>query len=129
MTPQNSELLAQFEACDVDPAQFGHRQHIQAAYEMLHRYSFLDASAKYAQAINTIATRAGAPEKFNVTITFAFLSLIAERIYVTGQSSFEQFLAENEDLLSRGALDKWYSSEQLQSEFARTHFLLPGRAA
>ena len=129
MTIKYSELLTQFEAFEVNPAEFGHHQHIQVAYEMLHKYGFLDASAKYANAINTIATNAGAPEKFNVTITFAFLSLIAERIHNTKQSTFEEFLAQNEDLLSKGALDKWYSNEQLESDFARTHFLLPSRAA
>ena len=129
MTIKYSELLTQFEAFEVNPAEFGHQKHIQVAYEMLHKYGFLDASAKYANAINTIATNAGAPEKFNVTITFAFLSLIAERIHNTKQSTFEEFLAQNEGLLSKGALDKWYSNEQLESDFARTHFLLPNRAA
>lgn len=129
MTIQYSELLTQFEAFDVNPAEFGHRQHVQVAFEMLHKYSYLDACAKYANAINTIATNAGAAEKFNVTITFAFLSLIAERVHANPQLNFEAFLAQNPDLLSKGALDKWYSSEELGSEFARTHFLLPSKAA
>ncbi|MGI9271522.1 MAG: hypothetical protein ACR2QT_07100 [Woeseiaceae bacterium] len=130
MTREYSELLTQFEAFEVNAAEFGHRQHVQVAYEMLHKYAYLEACAKYANAINTIATNAGAPDKFNVTITFAFLSLIAERINsTTNWSSFEEFLAQNEDLLSRNALDKWYTSEQLQSDFARTHFLLPDMAA
>jgi len=130
VTREDSELLTQFEAFEVNAADFGHRQHVQVAFEMCHKYSYLDACAKYANAINTIATNAGAPEKFNVTITFAFLSLIAERIHGTTKwSSFEEFLAQNEDLLSKNALGKWYSSEQLQSDFARTHFLLPNKAA
>jgi hypothetical protein len=129
MTIEYSELLTQFEALELNPAEFDHQQHVQVAYEMLHKYSFLDASAKYAKAINTIATNAGAPEKFHLTITLAFLSLIAERIHTTKQSNFEEFLAENEDLLSKGVLSKWYSDEQLNSELARTHFLLPNMAA
>lgn len=129
MKIEHSELLAQFEAFEVNPAEFGHREHVQVAYEMLHKYEFLDASAKYAQVINTMATKAGVPEKFNVTITLAFLSLIAERIHTTEQSSFEEFLAKNEDLISKEILSKWYSTEQLNSDFARTHFMLPSRAA
>ena len=130
MTEEHSELLTQFEAFEVDAAKFGHRQHVQVAYEMLHKYRYVEACTRYSNAINTIATNAGAPEKFNVTITFAFLSLIAERIHRTTKwSSFEEFLAQNEDLLSKNALGQWYSSEQLQSDFARTHFLLPNRAA
>ncbi len=129
MTIQYSALLTQFEALEVNAAEFGHRQHIQVAFEMLHKYSYIEACAKYSNAINTIATNAGASDKFNVTITFAFLSLIAERIHGTSWSSFEEFLSRNEDLLSRDALGKWYSNEELQSDFARTHFLLPSKAA
>lgn len=128
MTIEYSELLAEFEALAVNPAEFGHLQHIQVAYEMLHKYSFLDASAKYASSINTIATNAGAPEKFHMTITLAFLSLIAERIHTTKQSNFAEFLEKNEDLLSKEVLSKWYSDEQLNSDLARTHFLLPNLA-
>jgi hypothetical protein len=129
MKPQYSELTMQFEAHEVDASTFGHKEHVLVAYEMLHKYSFLDASTRYAKAINTIATKAGAPEKFNMTITLAFLSLIAERVHTTTHSSFEGFLQENNDLLSKNVLRKWYSDAQLHSDFARTHFLLPTKAA
>jgi len=129
MTHRDSELLRKFEAYEVDAAAFGHRQHVQVAFEMLHKYSYLDACAKYANAINTIATRAGATDKFNVTITFAFLSLIAERVHSNPGLDFEAFLAENADLMAKNALDRWYSSEDLRSDFARRHFLLPRQSA
>jgi hypothetical protein len=122
-------LLTQFEALEVDPAEFGHREHLQVAFEMLHKYGYLDASSRYANAINTMATNAGAADKFNVTITFAYLSLIAERMHADPQLDFEAFLANNPDLMSGSALDRWYSSEELASDFARTHFLLPGKVA
>ena len=43
MTIECSELLRQFEAFEINPAEFGHRQHVQVAYEMLQKYSFLQA--------------------------------------------------------------------------------------
>lgn len=129
-TNHESELLRQFEAGGIEPGTFGHREHLQVAYEMLHKYPYPRACAEYAEAIAAIAENAGSPEKFNVTITFAFLSLIAERIHAAGgYSNFDAFLARNEDLESPNALSRWYSSEQLRSDFARTHFLLPTRAA
>lgn len=128
MTFVNSRLLTEFEAFSVDPAEFGHREHLQVAFEMLHKYGFVNAFARYANGIDTIATNAGAPEKFNVTITLAFLSLVAERIYGTAGTSFEAFMARNESLLARDALTRWYSHEELASEFARSHFLLPNSA-
>lgn len=129
MTKQRPELLTQFEALEIDAAEFGHPQHVQVAFEMLHKYSYIEACTRYSNVINTIATNAGASDKFNVTITFAFLSLIAERIHGNSWSGFEEFISQNEDLLSKDALDKWYSNEELQSEFARTHFLLPSKVA
>jgi len=130
VTIQYSDLLTQFEAFNVNVAEFGHRQHVQVAFEILHKYNYIDACAKYSNIISTIASNADAADKFNVTITFAFLSLIAQRINGTANwSDFEEFLKQNEDLLSKDALEKWYSSEELQSDFARTHFLLPGKAA
>ena len=130
MKIEYSELLRQFEAGEIKAGEFGHREHVQVAFEMLNKYPYLEACTRYANTIDALATRAGVPQKFNVTITFAFLSLIAERIHETrGWSSFDEFLERNDDLLSMEALRKWYSDEELQSEFARTHFLLPSKAA
>ena len=127
--PQYSKLTRQFERHELDPESFGHIEHVRVAYEMLLRYGFIDALGRYASAIDSIATRAGAPDKFNVTITLAFLSLIAERIYKTDPSDFDQFLALNADLGSSRVLGKWYSRADLLSDFARTHFMLPNQAA
>jgi hypothetical protein len=127
MTTQCSELTRQFERHEVDASSFGHVEHVQVAYEMLQRHSFLDASTRYAEAINSIAIKAGAPEKFNVTITLAFMSLIAERLHQSKHANFEQFLELNEDLKSSRVLNRWYTKEQLKSDFARNHFLLPNK--
>lgn len=127
--PCYSKLTQQFEKYDLGLDSFAHVEHVQVAFEMLHRYGFLDACTRYASAIHSIATRAGAPDKFNVTITLAFLSLIAERIYKTDCADFDSLLAQNADLRSSRVLGKWYSKDELMSDFARTHFLLPNKAA
>ncbi len=122
--------LNQFEALKISPEEFGHLDHVEAAYEMLQKYPFIEACTKYASIIKIMATNAGAPEKFNVTITFAFLSLIAKRIEESAECvNFNQFLGQNADLRSISALDPWYTKEQLRSDFARTHFLLPDKVA
>jgi hypothetical protein len=120
-----SKLTQQFEAQDIDPASFRHSDHILVAYEMLNRYDFLSTSQKYSETIKAMATKAGVPEKFNLTITLAFLSLIAERIHNTPHSNFEEFLSQNEDLKAKNLLEKMYSTERLQSDLARKMFLLP----
>lgn len=126
---KQSELLRRFEAHDVEAATFDHEQHVRVAFEMLARYGFLEASTRYIAAIQAIATEAGVPEKFNMTITLAFLALIAERASRSVDCDFDEFIAWNPDLLSRTVLDRWYSAERLQSDLARRQFLLPGKVA
>ena len=130
MNIEYSELLRRFERLEIQAGHFSHRDHVQVAFEMLHKYPYLEACTRYAGTISEFATNAGVPRKFNVTITFAFLSLIAERIHEKpGWPGFDEFIARNEDLLSKGALQTWYTDEELHSEFARTHFLLPKKVA
>lgn len=129
MSRDYRELMRSFEGLDINPKDFGHEDHVGVAYEMLRSYDFLDASTRYSECINTIATRAGAAQKFNTTITLAFLSLIAERMRATSHGSFEHFIAQNQDLLSKDVLSKWYSTERLESDLARTVFLMPDLAA
>ena len=114
-----------FERCEIDASDFGHIDHIGVAWDMLHRYDFLEASLRYSRCIDTIATRAGAGQKFNTTITLAFLSLVAERMKQGPDGSFDEFIARNEDLLAPGVLDRWYSAERLGSDLARSVFLMP----
>ena len=129
MTVDYVELTKSFEVCDIDAGTFTHCDHVGVAYEMLCTYSFLDAVTKYANCINVIATRAGAAQKFNVTITIAFLSLIAERIKLTEHDTYQDFIAKNPDLLSADVLQRWYSADRLQSDLARKVFLMPDTRA
>ncbi len=125
MSKNYVELTKAFEACDIDASAFGHIDHLGVAYEMLRHYDFLSASAKYADCINTIATKAGAARKFNTTITVAFLSVMAERMEAKRAKSFEEFISQNQDLVSGNILEKWYTPERLQSDLARSVFLMP----
>lgn len=119
------ELARSFEARSLDATAFRHRDHVGVAYEMLRSYDFMEASARYAEGLRFLATSAGAPDKFNATITLAFLSLIAERMRTTEHADYDGFISRNRDLLSKDVLEKWYTSERLRSDLARSVFLLP----
>jgi len=128
MSGNQSELLRSFEARDLDAGGFRHLDHVAVAYEMLRKYDFMVAAAKYADNIRALADKAGARNKFNATITFAFMSLIAERMATTAHDGYEDFIARNRDLGSKQILSKWYAPERLQSDLARTIVLLPDAA-
>ncbi|CAM2009201.1 hypothetical protein [Acanthopleuribacter pedis] len=114
-----------FEAGRIAAETFTHVDHLGVAWDMLGRYDFLTAAAHYATGIQQLATRAGVPEKANLTITLAFLSLIAERRITSPAKSFETFLSANPDLCDRNPLRHWYTPERLNTPLARTVFLLP----
>lgn len=125
LTAGDAALLGRFEALEIDPGEFGHREHVAAACAMLRRYPFVEAAARYARTIRTMAERAGASQKFNVTVTLAFMDIIAERIQRGGFADCESFLARNPDLLDKNLLGQWYSPERLRSPQARSAFLMP----
>ena len=129
MTENGSDLLAKFEAFELSPKEFGHRQHTEVAYEMIRKYGFLKTMSKYPADIKRFATNAGAPKKFHVTMTLALLSLIAERMNGSEATDFDAFITANADLLERDVLSSWYTEARLNSDAARTQFLLPDRSA
>ena len=129
MSVEVSELTRLFESGQIDPESFSHESHLLVAYDMLRKYDFMDAATRYVQGIKSLAESVGVPEKVNITVTLAFLSVIAERITQSHHSDFERFLEENSDLLSRNLLKNWYTDDQLASDLARTSFVMPAKAA
>lgn len=123
----SATLYDQFEARTIDAVTFRHERHIAVAWEMLRRHDFLTAITRYATGIREIAEAAGASDKFNLTITLAFLSLIAERM--TDEDSYAEFMAGNPHLMSSSVLQQMYSDDRLTSGKARTGFLMPDRVS
>ncbi|MBL4756639.1 MAG: hypothetical protein JKY32_03045 [Rhizobiales bacterium] len=72
-----------------------------------------------------MATKAGAPKKFNLTITIAFMSLIAERMAACDHEGYEDFMSLNLDLMAKDLLEKQYTPTRLYSDLARSVFLMP----
>ncbi len=63
--------IERLESGTIEPGTFGHREHLQAAWEVLGAGPFLESAARYARAIERFATAAGAAEKFHLTVTVA----------------------------------------------------------
>ena len=119
------DLVERFERLQIPPGAFRHRDHVEAAYGMLRKYPFIEATARYARTIQTMAENAGAYTKFHVTVTIAFMAIIAERMESSPHDDFEDFCARHPDLFSPELLRRFYSAERLQSELARKVFVLP----
>lgn len=122
-------FLESFLAGEIRPKDFRHADHVRAGYELLARHEFLDAAAIYSRVLKQMTARAGKPEAFHLTVTLAFLSVIAERMEAQSHASFADFARANPDLMDRALLSRWYRPERLNAMAARRGFLLPDPAA
>lgn len=127
-TATEDELLA-LETGALDPAMFPHREHVRLGYEMLGRYPFGEAVARFSRGLRLLAAKAGRPEVYHETITVAFLALVGERRIRAKHAGWGEFETNNGDLLDKRCLEQWYDSEQLGSALARQTFCLPGPRA
>lgn len=127
MPPQEETpvTLADFEAGRADAATFGHREHVRMTYELLERYTFPEALFRLSKGLRRLAANAGVPEKYHETITVAFLAVIGERRVERRCADWEEFAAQNPDLLQKELLAEIYAPEVLNSPLARETFLLP----
>jgi hypothetical protein len=120
-----TEELRAFEDGALDPEQFPHSEHIRFAYEMLERYPFGETVTRFSRGLKLLAAKAGRPEIYHETITVAFLALLGERKAAGCYADWDEFRANNSDLLDKRCLEKWYGKEQLASDLARRTFCLP----
>jgi len=120
-----ADELEDFAAGRLPPGRFGHRDHVRLAHGMLARHGFEGALARYAAGLRAATRAAGAPEKFNLTVTIAFLALIGERMEAAPGEGWEAFERANPDLMDPACLTRWYGRDRLSSPAARRTFLLP----
>ncbi|MFQ5563701.1 MAG: hypothetical protein ACE5FO_09045 [Parvularculaceae bacterium] len=107
---------------------FKHEDHVKAAFLLLKRKPFLEAAQIYAAGLKRLTAEAGRPEKFNMTVTLAYLSAIAEHIANNPDADWEDFIACHEALLDKTLLLRWYDAKRLWSDAARQTFLMPEAA-
>ena len=118
--------LADFVAGRMSVQGFDHRTHVQAGFTLLRENSFAEAAQAYARSVTRMATAAGHPEKFHMTITLAMLSAIAERM-PDDRADFDTFADQHPELFDRAFLLNHYTKERLECPLARQTFLLPDR--
>lgn len=139
----DDELVTRFEALDLAPAAFGHREHVRLAYAMLADLGdFGEAAVRYRRALRAFAAHVGAPGKYHETLTWAYLALVHERMFELYRErgidaderdartsvSSEELLARFPDLADHksGALAKYYDVKAIAaSPTARAVFVLP----
>ena len=128
----NRELVEQFERGEIGPDGFHHADHVRMAYSYLCEMPLLQAIERFSRALRRFALAHGKPNLYHETITWAYLLLIQERrVRFEDQGSWEKFATDNSDLLrwKGGVLGQYYKSSTLQSDLAKSAFLLPDNLA
>jgi len=125
----NQEVIRRFESGEVPPETFHHPDHVRLAFAYLREYPPLTALEKFCNALKQFAASVGKPEKYNETVTFAYLFLIRERMALCSSAEWEEFAQTNPELLvwKNGILNRYYQPETLKSDLARSVFVFPDK--
>ena len=81
---------------------------------------------------NFITVNGADPGKYHETISWFSMLLIAERRSIQKTDTWQSFCRDHPDLFARGdenILNRYYSSELLDSDHARRSFMLPDKLA
>lgn len=122
------EMALALVAGTLSPEGFDHRAHVAVGHAILSKHDVFEAAALFANGLRKVTRAAGVPEKFNATVTFAFISLIAARMIGHEGEGAEAFLERNPDLLDMALLDRLFPAGEWRSDLGRRVPLLPAQA-
>jgi hypothetical protein len=128
MTDQ--EFYEQFEQGTLSNESFHHRDHVRMAFLYLSKYPAMEAVQRFCGALQRFAAMKGKPNLYHETITWAYLFLIRERLArAERRPTWDEFCKSNADLLNwkDGVLSRYYRTETLASDLAKTVFIFPDK--
>jgi hypothetical protein len=123
--PVFEELMAQVMA---GAPRFGHRQHVHLTWLAVRACGVAGAAVLVSDGIQRTARYAGAPQKYHVTISRAWVELIGYHMAESGHSDFPAFADHHRALLDKRLLTRFYRPATLASPPARTGWVEPDLA-
>lgn len=109
-------------------SRFGHRQHVQLTWLAVRTLDLKSATTLVSEGIMRTARYAGAPQKYHVTMSRAWVELVAYHHAKHPAATFSVFAEQNPGLLDKRLLTRFYSSTVLASAEARSDWLEPDLA-
>ncbi|MCR2783648.1 MULTISPECIES: hypothetical protein [unclassified Microbacterium] len=107
---------------------FGHREHLHLTWLAVRQHGESHAVTIICHGIRRAAVYAKAPQKYNATISQAWVRLVAHHIRAGHESDFSDFIQRNPALLDKRLLSRYYRSSALASVAARTGWVAPDLA-
>ena len=104
---------------------FGHREHVRLTWLAVRRCGTAGTVELISDGIQRTARYAGVPQKYNATVSRAWVELTAYHMDEEPEASFEELVAHNPGLLDKRLLTHFYQSRTLASPAARTGWVQP----
>lgn len=111
-----------------DADRFAHRQHVKLTWLAIRRYGTGAAVDLISEGIQRTARYAGAPQKYNATVSRAWVELVGHHVDQDNASDFDAFVDRHAALLDKRLLTRFYRPATLASQSARTGWVLPDLA-
>ena len=120
------ELMAQVIA---DRERFSHREHVHLTWLAVRRHGVGEAIRLVNDGIQRTARYAGAPRKYNATVSRAWVELVGHHAEEEADvTDFDAFAEHNQALLDKRLIARFYHPATLASPAARTGWTPPDRA-
>ncbi|MEU5536832.1 hypothetical protein [Streptomyces sp. NPDC020362] len=121
-----AELMAEVMAT---AERFGHRQHVHLTWLAVRRYGTDAAVELVGDGIRRTARYAGAPQKYNATVSRAWVELVGHHASQSDTADFDAFTDQHPALLDKKLLTRFYCPSTLAGIPARTGWVEPDRAS
>jgi hypothetical protein len=105
-------------------SRFGHREHVRLTWLAVRRRGTPGAVELISDGIRRTARYAGVPQKYNATVSRAWVELTAYHM-AEAPGDFDELVRRNPGLLDKRLLTRFYSSRALASPAARTGWVEP----
>ena len=126
--PQSGPFPALLREVMATADRFGHRQHVQLTWLAVRRYGTAAAIGVVSDGIRSTARYAGAPQKYNATVSRAWVELVGHHAAESVTASFDSFARQHPALLDKRLLLRFYRPATLAGGAARTGWVEPDLA-
>lgn len=107
---------------------FGHRQHVHLTWLAVRRYGTNAAVHLISDGIQRTARYARVPQKYNATVSRAWVELVGHHAGQPDTADFDAFADRHPALLDKKLLTRFYRPETLAGTSARTGWVEPDLA-
>ncbi|MGW7381468.1 hypothetical protein [Streptomyces sp. NPDC054794] len=107
---------------------FGHRQHVHLTWLAVRHYGTGAAVNLISDGIQRTARYAGVPQKYNTTVSRAWVELVGHHAGESDTADFDAFVHQHPSLLDKKLLTRFYRPATLAGTLARTDWVEPDLA-